>query len=63
MIERREFEYIRHGTVNFAAALIVHDGQMRGWCLDKDDSECKFRLSSGSPALLMKIDLAHMNQQ
>ncbi len=39
MIERREFEYIRHGTVNFVAALIVHDGQMRGWCLDKNDSE------------------------
>ena len=39
MIERREFEYIRHGTVNFATALIVHDGHMRGWCLDKNDSE------------------------
>jgi hypothetical protein len=39
MIERREFEYIRHGTVNFVAALIVHDGQMRGWCLDNNDSE------------------------
>ena len=39
MIERREFEYIRHGTVNFATALILHDGQMRGWCLDKNDSE------------------------
>ena len=39
MIERREFEYIRHGTVNFVAALILHDGQMRGWCLDKNDSE------------------------
>ena len=39
MIERREFEYIHHGTVNFVAALIVHDGQMRRWCLDKNDSE------------------------
>jgi hypothetical protein len=39
MIERHEFEYIRHGTVNFVAALIVYDGQMRGWCLDKNDSE------------------------
>ena len=39
MIERREFEYIRHGTVNFVAALILHDGQMRGWCLDKNDGE------------------------
>lgn len=39
MIERREFEYIRHGTVNFVAALIVHNGKMRGWCLDNNDSE------------------------
>jgi hypothetical protein len=38
-IERQEFEYVRHGTVNFASALIVHNGQMRGWCLDKNDSE------------------------
>jgi len=38
-IERQEFEYIRHGTVNFASALLVQDGQMRGWCLDKNDSE------------------------
>jgi len=39
MIERREFEYLRHGTVNFVSALLVHDGKMRGWCLDKNDSE------------------------
>src|SRR6185503_15995722 len=38
-IEQQEFEYVRHGTVNFAAALLVHTGQMRGWCLDKNDSE------------------------
>lgn len=38
-IERREFEYIRHGTVNFVVALLVHSGEMRGWCLDKNDSE------------------------
>jgi len=38
-IERQEFEYIRHGTVNFATAFRVNDGQMRGWCLDKNDSE------------------------
>jgi len=37
--ERQEFEYLRHGTVNFAVALMVADGQMRGWCLDKNDSE------------------------
>lgn len=38
-IERQEFEYERHGTVSFAVALIVHEGTMRGWCLDKNDSE------------------------
>lgn len=37
-IERQEFEYIRHGTVNFAVALMVADGHMRGWCLDRNDS-------------------------
>jgi len=38
-IEHQEFEYIRHGTVNFVAALVVHSGQMRGWCLEANDSE------------------------
>jgi hypothetical protein len=38
-IQRQEFEYVRHGTVNFAAALVVHDGTMHGWCLDQNDSE------------------------
>jgi len=37
-IERQEFEYKRHGTVNFATALLVHNGHMRGWCWDKKDS-------------------------
>jgi len=37
-IERREFEYIRHGTVNFLVALLVHSGKMRGWCLPANDS-------------------------
>lgn len=37
-IERREFEYLRHGTVNFLVALLVHSGKMRGWCLPKNDS-------------------------
>lgn len=37
-IERREFEYIRHGTVNFLAALVVHTGKMHGWCLDRNDA-------------------------
>jgi hypothetical protein len=37
-IERREFEYHRHGTVNLLVALQVHSGKMRGWCLPKNDS-------------------------
>lgn len=37
--ERIEFEYTRHGTVNFAVALAAHEGQINGWCLDKNDSE------------------------
>ncbi len=36
-IERREFEYIRHGTINFLVALVVHSGRMHGWCLDAND--------------------------
>jgi len=38
-IERQEFEYIRHGTVNFLVVLFVHTGKMRGWCLDKNDGQ------------------------
>ena len=38
-IERQEFEYVRHDTVNFLVALIVHSGEMRGWCLERNDSE------------------------
>ncbi len=38
-IEHREFEYVRHGTVNFLAALVVHSGRMQGWCLDANDSD------------------------
>ncbi len=38
-IERQEFEYIRHGTVNFVVAMAIHDGQIQGWCLDANDSE------------------------
>jgi len=36
-IQRREFEYIRHGTVNFLVTLVVATGQMRSWCLDRND--------------------------
>ncbi len=38
LIERREFEYVRHGTVNFLVKLVVHTGLMRGWCLEHNDS-------------------------
>ena len=38
-IERREFEYIRHGTVNFLAVLVVHTGKMHGWCLERNDGD------------------------
>ena len=38
-IERQEFEYIRHGTVNFVAVLVVHTGKMHGWCIEHNDSE------------------------
>lgn len=38
-IERREFEYIRHGTVNLLVALVVHTGKMRAWCLDRNDGD------------------------
>jgi hypothetical protein len=40
LIEKREFEYVRHGTVNFLVTLEVHTGQMRGWCLERNDSSC-----------------------
>jgi len=38
-IRRREFEYIRHGTVNFLATLDVYDGRMQGRCLDANDHQ------------------------
>jgi hypothetical protein len=38
-IEHQEFEYIRHGTVNFVAVLVVHSGEMRGWCIEQNDGE------------------------
>jgi len=36
-IERQEFEYIRHGTVNLLVALVVHTGEMRAWTLAHND--------------------------
>jgi transposase len=38
-IERQEFEYKRHGTVNLLAGLIVHNGQRWAECLDKNDGD------------------------
>ncbi len=38
-IERQEFEYIRHGTVNLLAASVVHNGRMWAECVDKNDGE------------------------
>jgi DDE superfamily endonuclease len=38
-IERREFEYTRHGTVTFLVALNVYDGTMWGCCLEANDHE------------------------
>lgn len=38
-IERQAFEYIRHGTINLLAGLVVHNGRMWAECLDKNDGE------------------------
>lgn len=38
-IERQEFEYKRHGTVNLLVGLIVSTGQMWSECLDRNDGE------------------------
>ena len=38
-IERQEFEYERHGIVNFLVLLNIYNGHMRSCCLDKNDSE------------------------
>ena len=40
LIERREFEYKRHGTVNLLAKLVVHSGRMRSWDLESNDGAC-----------------------
>ena len=38
-IERQEFEYRRHGTVNWLAGLTLYNGRMWAHCLDKNDGE------------------------
>lgn len=35
---RREFEYVRHGTVSLMAALDVHNGQVLGRIIERNDS-------------------------
>lgn len=38
LIERQEFEYTRHGTVNLLAFLIVHSGKMEAYCPTRKDA-------------------------
>ncbi len=38
-IERQEFDYLRHGTVNVLAGLIAYNGRMWAECLDQNDGE------------------------
>jgi len=38
-LEHPSFEYIRHGTVNMLAGLVVYNGHMLAECLDKNDGE------------------------
>lgn len=45
-IERQEFEYIRHGTINLLAGLTLHDGRMWSDYLDRNDS-AHFQASVG----------------
>lgn len=38
-IERREFEYKRHGTVTFLTSLNIYDGKMWGCCIEANDHD------------------------
>ena len=38
LIERQEFEYVRHGTVNVLLFLIVHSGRMEAACPEAKDA-------------------------
>jgi transposase len=40
LIEHREFEYVRRGTVNLLVKLVVHSGLMRSWDLERNDGVC-----------------------
>lgn len=37
-IEQREFEYVRHGTVNILTFLLIHSGIMDAVCLEANDA-------------------------
>jgi hypothetical protein len=52
-IEHQELDYVRYGTVSFVAALVVHSGKMRGWCIEHNDSE---QLSSVPPNHILAHD-------
>lgn len=43
-IERQEFEYTRHGTVNLVLLLVVHTGWMDAFCLDSKSAHNYTRL-------------------
>lgn len=38
-LERQEFDYIRHGTINLLAGLTIYNGQMWAECLNRNDGE------------------------
>lgn len=43
-IERQEFEYTRHGTVNLVLLLVVHSGRMEAFCLNSKSAHNYTRL-------------------
>jgi transposase len=38
-IEQREYEYVRHGTVNVLVFLVVHNGHMEAQCVETKDAQ------------------------
>lgn len=59
-IERQEFEYVRHDTVNFLVVLNVYSGEMQGCCLDKKDSEHLCRILPELLAPFRKFRRVHL---
>jgi hypothetical protein len=47
LIERQEFEYIRHGTVTVLMLLVVHTGQMESVCLSSKSAQNYIRVLEG----------------